>query len=176
MMKKNILIYILYLIILTICVANFSFSRYETSVEGTDEARVAKAVFDCVPVSAVLNGETMTGISDGVTVSNAEPGTELIYTFNICNFSDTDINEVHLNYNIQVEFSPSTPALPLTYTLQTSGGGTYPEGSWVDMGYGTPSFDTYILTVNWDESDDGEEYLDTQQTIKIKMTVEQLDS
>lgn len=175
-MKKNIFVYILYLIILTICVANFSLSRYETSVTGTDEARVAKAVFDCVPVSAVLNGEALTGISDGVTVSNAEPGTELIYTFNICNFSGTETNEVHLNYNIQVEFSPSTPALPLNYTLQKAGGGSYSEGSWVDMGCGTPSLDTYILTVNWAKSDDGEEYLDTQQTIKIKMTVEQLDS
>ena len=174
-MKKNIFIYILYLLILTICVANFSFSRYETSVSGIDEARVARAVFDCVPVSAILNGEAMTGIDNGVTVSNAEPGTELIYTFNVCNYSGANFNEVNLHYNIHVELNPSTPALPLTYTL-TTGGNTYSEGSWVDMGYSAPQTDTYILTVKWEEAEDGEEFLDTQQTVKIKMTAEQLQS
>lgn len=174
-MKKNLLFPFVYLVLLTVCVAGFSASKYQVSSCGSDVARVARPVIVLAPISAKLNGNDVTNISDGISLSNLQPGDQLVYDFQIRNYdSNSNINEVLLRYRVIASFVPSTSTLPLTYTL-TKGVDTY-SGDWVPLGYGSQDSQSFELTVTWDAAQDGEAYIGQSQNIQITVDAEQVDS
>lgn len=175
-MKKNLFFPILYLVLVTICISSISVSKYNVSACGSDVARVARPVIVIAPQSATLNGTPVTvDITNGISLSNLQPGDVLVYDFNIKNTDGSgNVNEVLLRYNVNVSFVPSTQTLPLTYTL-TSGGVAY-GGTWVTMGYTANTYQQYELTVTWDSAQAGSDYTDQDQSVQITVNAEQMDS
>lgn len=172
-MKKNLLFPLVYLVLLTICVAGVSFSKYQVSACGTDVARVARPVIIIAPQSATLNGNAISNISSGISLSNLQPGDVLVYDFAIQNHdTNGNINEVKLRYNINVSFSSST--LPLSYTL-TNGGTAY-SGGWVTLAPGSTDSQAYELTVTWDSAQAGPDYTNQNENVQVTVNVEQVDS
>ncbi|MFA5528935.1 MAG: hypothetical protein WC996_10020 [Peptostreptococcales bacterium] len=177
--KKRYYAYLLYLIIVTLIVTGVSFSRYQTIVESSATASVAKPVLAYVPVSATLNGVELTKIQAGIDVSEVLPGDELVYQFKIRNFEGTEsnieVNQVLLKYIIHVTFDPSVPNLPLTYDIEPTG--VYPSagGNWTYLSFGSQITHSYTLTVSWDESEIDPIYKDKQQSIHIQIDAEQAD-
>ncbi len=175
-MKKNLLFPFVYLVLLTICIAGVSASKYQVSSCGADVARVARPVIAIAPISAKLNGTDIPAdISAGIALKNLQPGDVLIYDFQIQNYdASANINEVLLRYCVNVNFVPSTSTLPLTYTL-TTGGEAY-TGTWVSLGYGTNSSQSYELTVTWDADKADSDYTGKTQNVQISVNAEQVDS
>jgi hypothetical protein len=164
------------MLMVTLVVTAVSFSRYSTVVEATDTVSVAKPVMDYTPIGITFNGVPMSGFESGISLSDVQPGDVLVYTFNIKNYKDADINEVLLKYLITVVFDPTPTTLPLSYSLVA--GDTYPAagGNWVYLSFGTQITHTYTLTVTWDSEDDDPAYTGQAQDIEIQIDAQQADS
>jgi uncharacterized repeat protein (TIGR01451 family) len=65
-------------------------------VEATDTVSVAKPVWITPPWQS-LQRRLDDRLESGISLSDVQPGDVLVYTFNIKNYKDTDINEVLLN-------------------------------------------------------------------------------
>ena len=174
-MKKKLLFPLVYLVLLTICIAGYSASRYQVSACGTDIARVARPIITIVPVSAKLNTTDLTAeqMVGGINLTNLQPGDILVYDFQVCNYdSSMNINEVLLRYSVNAVLSSAD--LPLTAAL-TANGSAY-NNEWVTLGYGTQVANSYELTVTWDPTQtDASIYADKSVNVQIKVNAEQLD-
>ncbi len=175
-MKNRLVVYLFYLVLVSFAATGVSFACFETAISGSDEANVAQAVIKYVPLTATLNGAEITGIDNGLSISEVKPGDLLVYTFNVTNFKDANINQVLLKYKIDVYFNPSTKELPLTYTLYPSDTYSSAGGGWTYMNYGAQETHNYTLTVSWDAAEDGGEYIGKEQSIQILIEAEQVDS
>jgi len=175
-MKGRTSLYFTYVLVISILLTGISLSRFSKSVTGGDFARVARVVFEYVPVSATLNGDPVS-VEGGIDVSDAQPGDVLVYVFELRNYDGTYTNQVLLKYNISVKFDPAPGNLPLTYTV-TPASTLYPPvgDGWTYMGFDGQTTHSYTLTVNWDDTDVDPIYLDKQQTIQIEVSAEQVDS
>ncbi|MDX9871494.1 MAG: hypothetical protein RBT41_03620 [Clostridia bacterium] len=167
-----------YLIIFTIAalaLTGLSFARYAKTIATGSEARVARVVFKYVPVGATLNGTPLSGLEDGLDISGALPGDELVYHFEIRNYDGALDNQVLMKYNISVVFSPDPTVLPLDYTLTPAGSYSSAGGGWTRMGFNGQETHGYTLTVAWDESEDTVNYLQRAQTMQLQIDAEQMD-
>jgi hypothetical protein len=175
-MRKRVYAYLIYLILITLLVTAVSFSRYATLVTGSEEAGVAGMVIEYVPVSATLNGDTVSSISNGIMVNNVTPGTVLVYHFNIRNYEGSNLNQVLMKYHITVSFDPDPKEIPLTYDLAP--GGTYNSagGGWTYLGFEEQETHSYTLTVTWEESENDPSYASKTQQVLIEIDSEQVDS
>lgn len=175
-MNNRMHIYLVYLLLVSFFLTGISLSRYSKFIPAVQEARVAQAVFEYVPVGAALNGVPVASVTDGINVSGALPGDVLVFDFNIVNFNGAKINQVLLKYNIAVVFSPEPATLPLTYEIVPAG--SYPSagGNWTYLGFGEEKTHSYSLKVMWAENDNAPAYIGQQQTIQIKIDAEQADS
>ncbi len=173
--KGRVQLYLVYLLVVTFILTGISLSRFSTAISLGGSAKVARAVFEYVPVSALLNGEPIP-IADGLDISDALPGDELVYNFEIRNFDEDGTNQVLLKYRVSVTFDPEPSALPLSYEVTPQG--SYPAAGdgWVYMDFGEPLTHAYSLTVNWDENDIDPAHLSQEQTIQIEVVAEQVDS
>lgn len=174
-MKGRTQLYLTYLLVVTILLTGISLSRFSKVVSIGSFARVARAVFEYVPVSATLNGAPVP-IEGGIDISEAEPGDVLVYVFQVRNFDATYTNQVLLKYNISIVFDPEPSNLPLTHAVTPEG--LYPPvgDGWVYMGFDGRLTHTYTLTVSWDETEVDPAHLSQQQTIQIQVKAEQVDS
>jgi len=174
-MKGRTPLYLTYALIVSILLTGISLSRFSKAVSLGSFARVARAVFEYVPVSATLNGAPVS-IESGIDISEAQPGDVLVYTFQVRNFDDTFTNQVLLKYNISIVFDPEPSNLPLTYAVTPEG--LYPPvgDGWVYMGFDGQITHIYTLTVTWDEAEVDPAHLSQQQTIQIRVKAEQVDS
>lgn len=168
--------YTVYLLLATLLVTGLSLARYAKTVTISNEARVARAVFEYVPVSASLNGVPVASLEDGIDISGALPGDELIYNFELRNHRDSLNNQVLLKYRITLRFSPDPTVLPLTYTLTPAGSYESAGEGWTQIGYKGEETHSYTLTVTWDEGEYSPACLDQDQTMEILITAEQLDN
>jgi signal peptidase len=173
--KGRVQLYLVYLLVVTFILTGISLSRFSTAISLGGSAKVARAVFEYVPVSALLNGEPIP-IADGLDISDALPGDELVYNFEIRNFDEDGTNQVLLKYRVSVTFDPEPSALPLSYEVTPQG--SYPAAGdgWVYMDFGEPLTHAYSLTVNWDENDIDPAHLSQEQPIQIEVVAEQVDS
>lgn len=153
-----------------------SFSKYSTIAEGSSSAVVAIPVIDYVPVSASFNNEPVPVASGGgIMISDLQPGDELVYQFNICNYEGTKVNQVLLKYAINVAFEPDPKLIPLTYTI-TPAAGYQSQDEWTYLGYAGYMTHSYTLTVVWSEELYDSAYLNKEQKIEIRIDSEQADS
>jgi len=168
-MKKRYLVYLGYLLLLTLALTAVSMSQFRTTVQSSGQVSVARPVLRYVPVSLTLNGTTVEGSGNEISLSNLKPGDTLVYQFNINNFEGSLKNQVKLQYRVSVTSSPTETALPLTYTLNPGG------GAWTSLGFGSDITHAYTLTVNWPEGATGD-YANKAQTIQIRIDSEQADN
>lgn len=175
-MKGRTSLYLTYVLVVSILLTGISLSRFSKAVSGAGFAKVARVVFEYVPISATLNGDPVS-VEDGIDVSDAKPGDVLVYVFELRNYDGTYTNQVLLKYNISVLFDPAPGNLPLTYTV-TPASSLYPPvgDGWVYMGYDGETTHSYTLTVNWDDTEVDPSYLNKQQTIQVEVSAEQVDS
>ena len=169
-------IFLLYLVVITFVVTSVSLSRYTKTVDFRDEARVARVVIDYVTISAALNGTPIMDLSGGLSLTDMEPGDELVYTFEIRNYDGTYQNEVKMKYLISVTFDPDPLALPVTYPLTPAD--TYPSAGsgWTVMPYAPGNIaHSYTLTITWDEDDIDSGYTGQTQTVQIDIDSQQID-
>lgn len=175
--KKRYYIYLFFLIIITLAVTAVSLSKYSTTIDGSVQATVAKPVIGYVPQGATLNAEPITPIISGIAVSEAMPGDELVFHFDILNYEGANTNEVLLKYKITVTLNPSPTNLPLDdYTLEPTG--SYPSAGegWTYMSFGEQITHSYILTVTWPSDANDSSYQSKQQSINIEIESQQVDS
>ncbi|MCE5195863.1 MAG: hypothetical protein LLG09_01850 [Negativicutes bacterium] len=175
-MKKSYVVYLLYLLMVTVVVAAVSLSKFSTTGEGTDTVSVAKPVLSYLPQSAELNGTEILEIGSGLHVGDLLPGDILVYHFDIVNFENSNLNQVLLKYRVTVEWNPVLPNLPFSYTLEPAATYDSAGDGYVYLGFGGQITHSYTLTITWDETDAGSAYLDKQQTLQIKIEAEQVDS
>ncbi len=175
-MKKRLPLLLLYLVLVTFSVTVASFSRYTVVRSASDTAVVAKVAFDYVPISATLNDIPIASISGGISVGNVQPGSVLVYSFQIRNYKDSDVSEVLMKYLLSVSFDPSEKVIPLTYTLTPSD--TYPSagGGWVYLEHGIQTTHIYTLTVTWPQGEDSTQYAGQSQSVKIQVDAEQANA
>lgn len=166
--KRNIYIYLLYLLLVTTVITGVSLSRYSKLFTGEDTALAARIVVDYVPVSATLNGDPVADINDGISLTDITKGDVLVYNFDVRNHDGVSRTQVAFRYKITISFNPSAKVLPLTYTLSPSSG-----ESWTSMGFNSDETDAYTLTVTWPTALDG----GASQTQEVIVTVdyEQVD-
>src|SRR5665647_904531 len=169
-MKKGYIVFLLYLLVVTVVVTAVSLSKFSTTGEGTATVSVAKPVLVYLPQSATLNG---TGI---LNISNLLPGDILVYHFDIVNFENSNLNQVLLKYKITVDFSPALPNLPLSYTLVPAITYDSAGGGYIYMGFGEQITHSYTLTITWDEAYGKAAYVDKQQLLQVKIDAMQVDS
>lgn len=170
-MKKSV--FLAYLIIVTLVVTAVSFSKYSTSGQSSDDARVAYPVLAYVPISVMLNGSPIDDFHNGIDISNALPGDVLVYNFDICNYDGDKLNEVLLKYRISVVFNPPDIELPLEYTLAPAGPYEAAGDGWTFIDAGTHITHSYTLTVTWPADYNDSAYTGRQQSINIKIESEQ---
>lgn len=174
--KKMYPALLIYLIIITLSVTAVSLSRYSTLVEENSGISAARPILSYEPQSAVLNGNSVADFANGINLSDVKAGDKLVFRFDIVNMKGSTINQVLLKYKINVKFDPAVANLPLTYTLQPSETYDSAGGDWVYMGFGERITHSYTLTVSWDESANGPDYLNKQQNIQIIIDAEQADA
>jgi len=172
-MKNHIYMFLTYLVLISLVIAGISMSRYETTMTGSGEAVIGAAVIDYVPRSATLNGEPITASSGGISISDLNPGDEVIYEFDIKNYKDDNRNRVLLKYKISVALDPETQTIPLSYTLTPDGTYQSAGDGWVLLGHDSEETHSYTLTIVWDEGDIDPDYLNQQQLLKLKIEAEQ---
>lgn len=172
-MKNRLYIFIAYLMLVSLLIAGISMARFETTLTGSGEAVVGRAIIDYVPVSATLNGKPVTVGSGGINVSDLSAGSEMIYRFNINNYKGESRNQVLLKYKISVGFDPDPRTIPLAYTLEP--GGTYQSAGegWILLGHSSDETHSYTLTIVWDELETDPEYLNRQQELRLTIDAEQ---
>ncbi len=173
--SRNLHIYLLYLVVITFVITSVSLSRYTKIVELQDEAKVARVIVKYVPISAALNGTPITNLSEGLSLSDMEPGDELTYVFEIRNYDGELQSQVKMKYLIDVTFDPEPPVLPLTYTLLPAA--SYPSAGsgWTALSYGPGNIaHSYTLTITWDEDEVDPGYIGQTQTVKIDISSEQM--
>ncbi len=175
-MKKGYIVYLVYLLMVTVVVAAVSLSKFSTTGEGTDTVAIAKPILNYLPQSAERNGTELLDIDSGLNVSDLLPGDILVYHFDIVNFENGNLNQVLLKYKVTVEFSPVLPNLPLTYTLEPAVAYDSAGDGYVYLGFGEQIAHSYTLTITWDETYAGSTYLDKQQTLQVKIEAVQVDS
>ncbi|MDD4493244.1 MAG: hypothetical protein PHV32_02670 [Eubacteriales bacterium] len=169
-------VYLIYLLVVTFVVTGVSFSRYSKIVPASDEATVAVTVIEYVPISASYNGSPITDIEEGLSLTDMEPGDEIVYNFEIRNFDATKQNQVLMKYMISVLFDPSPSLLPLDYTLTPGGSYPSPGSGWITMGFDGEITHSYTLTITWDEGETGQEYSDKEQNVRIDIDFVQMDN
>jgi len=174
-MKPQVRLYLIYMLLVAILLTGISLSRFSKVVSVGSYARVARAVFEYVPVAATLNGEPVP-IEGGIDISEAMPGDVLVYDFEVRNHDGTSTNQVLLKYLISIAFDPDPSVLPLSYEIEP--GGLYPPvgDGWVYMGFDEEITHIYTLTVHWDEGEVDPSHLNQHQEIQIKVKAEQVDS
>ena len=174
-MKKRLPIILAYLLVVTFAVTGASFARFRTTGSVSDSATVAKVAFDYVPMSATLNGEPIFTIDGGISVGNVQPGSVLIYTFQVRNYQGANLSQVLLKYSISVSFDPSARVIPLTYSLTPND--TYPSNGsgWYYMTPGSQKTQSFTLTVLWASSDSQETLTGQSQSVRIKVDAQQAD-
>lgn len=178
-MKRMLPFYLVYLIIITMVVTGVFFSKYGTSADGSDAARVARPVLRYVTGAAQYKKAggvwtPVTGTGD-FSFTDVQPGDTLEYKFKVNNFEGVDlVNEVLLKYKIEISVIP-VDILPLVSTLSSTG--TYPEAEdgWVLLGMGDNISHEYTLTIVWSEGATGSQYGNKEQTIRITINAEQID-
>ncbi len=175
-MKKRVHIYLIYLALISFVVTGVSFSRYSSSVDGSDNAAAAKVVVEYLPISMTKNGVPMTVDEGGLSVGDLKPGDVLIYHFNINNFNGLNSNQVLIKYSISVIFNPDPVMIPLTYDVTPDGTYQSAGANWTYMGFGAQETHSYTLTISWNENDNDPEYLSQQQDIQIQISSVQADS
>jgi len=175
-MKKGYIVFLLYLLVVTVVVTAVSLSKFSTTGQGTDTVSVAKPVLVYLPQSATLNGTGIPNISSGLNVSNLLPGDILVYHFDIVNFENSNLNQVLLKYKVTVDFSPALPNLPLSYTLVPAITYDSDGAGYIYMGFGEQITHSYTLTITWDEAYGKAAYVDKQQLLQVKIDAMQVDS
>ncbi len=152
---------LVYLLIAVTLTTGVSFSRYTTSVSGSDSARVAR--FDVsIGIQSTLielNG-------------NLEPGFTKDYEFTVSNSG-----EVAIQYNFELT---STGNLPLTFELGTKGGALtqIKTDTVMDMGAIAPNNTTgttYVLRVTWPENIRDAKYSGLVDALKLIVVATQVD-
>lgn len=172
-MKNRLYIILSYLVLASLVIVGISMSRFETTMTGSGEAIVGRPVINCVPVSAVLNGESIPAGSGGINISDLSAGSELVYRFNINNYKGEITNEVLLKYKITVSFDPDPLTIPLTYTLTPDDPYQSADDGWILLGFSPGETHSYTLTILWDESETDPEYLNQGQSLRILIETEQ---
>jgi|GEM_PF-1595820 len=181
-MKKDLLYPLVYLVLLSICIAGFSVSKYQNSVGGSDSATVARPVVNIVPEDATFTAYdntvttyTADQLVGGITLPNLQPGSTLVYDFKVRNYDDNNnLNQVTMKYRLSAVFEPNSVELPLTADIEPRG--SYgAAGGWTPMGYDAPADHEYTLTVTWVASDDSGDYTDKNQNINVTVDAEQVD-
>lgn len=164
------------MIVVSLVVTAVSFSRYSTTVEGSAQVTVAKPVLAYTAGSLELNGVPLVTSGGGISLTDVQPGDELVYQFDIKNTDGIDQNQVLMKYVVSVVFDPDPTVLPLSYTLEPAA--TYPSagGSWKYLGFGAPITHSYTLTVTWDEAEVDPGYMDKSQDIQVQINSQQADS
>lgn len=177
--RGGLIRYLLYLALVTSVLTSVTLARYASNDEGTGRALVA----------SFITGTTLEqDISlDGVL----GPGDSKSVTFDVTNYQDAEVNNVMLNYDIQVE---TTGNLPLDFsiterqqinadgqadsdvdvsrlagaldptTLTATGGLLPPAGE-----YGK-KIHTYTLTISWPADDADEGYSDEIDRVTLRIT------
>ncbi len=175
-MRKRYFVYLVYLIIITFIVTSVSLSRYSTTVQSEGSVTVAKPVISYTPRAATLNGEPITDIGGGISLSDIDSGDILVYTFDISNFDNTHVNQVLLKYKLTVSMNPDTINLPLLYSIEPAASYESAGGNWIYMGFDEQITHSYTLTVSWDADNDAPEYAGKEQKLQITIDTQQADS
>ncbi|HSN95474.1 MAG TPA: hypothetical protein VLR89_10500 [Anaerolineaceae bacterium] len=175
-MKKRYLVYLAYLLLVTLTVTAVSLSRFSTTVQSSAQVSVARPVLNYVPQSLTLNGVAYTSSGNNLSLSDLKPGDSLVYKFDINNFEGGLMNQVKLQYRVSVFFDPATPTLPLTYTLVPDG--SYPSAGsgYTYLGFGSAITHGYTLTVNWAAGELDPAYANKAQIIRIQVDSYQADN
>lgn len=181
-MKKEFLFPIIYLVLLTICIAGFSISRYESTTDANDSAIVAKPVINIEPIAATFTDyknkeinipqSEMTG---GIKLTELQPGSKLVYDFAVRNYDGVNTNQVQLKYKINAVFNPSAQNIPLTAVITPKGSFGTDAYGFTPMGCLSQTDNQYELTVTWDPSDSKGDYTNTFQYVNIEINAEQVN-
>lgn len=175
-MKYRLLLFVTYLVLLSFIGTAVCFSQYRTRTYGTGQTNAALAVIDYFPVSATINGVSLTNVGNGISITDVKPGDVLVCNFEIRNYKGTNINEVLLKYHIKATFSPDPETLPLSYTITPAS--SYPSvgGDWSYLYYGSEQTHSYTLKVTWLTGENDDKYLNRHQIINIAVDAQQMDT
>ena len=147
------------------------FARYTTKFTGSDEARVAAFVFQA----------ESTGATEIVDIENniKNPGDDFVYLFKVTNRDGAKICEVAQEYTVLVEIDGNMPLVctlvknsdpPLSFDTFT--GSENSLNSIGTLAAGTEESDSFRLTVEWPDTENGAEYANGAAYGKIRLTVE----
>ena len=158
------------LILLIFGVLGF-YSKYFSSINGSDTARVASVYLD-KPQELTVN------------INSLKPGTTVRYIFGITNYDINSKTEISMNYSLNVL---SYTSIPLTYRLQcidsTGGTSLYPSKTVItpntvlsggELPYGDNTH-TYELEISWNSNDNSDNLVGELGIIKILINSTQED-
>ncbi len=170
--------YLLYLLLVTSVITSASLAKYtshaDTSVNGTLAAFVTDATINLqIPLSDMLY-----------------PGSTVDTSFTVTNFQGEQGSEVPLEYGIQVE---TTGNLPLRFSLRgeeiiegEKAGGTLASpldeklcasgGKLPSMAVGGHVTHSYVLSVEWPETEADQDYSSEIDRVSVKITTTQAKS
>ncbi len=176
-MKNRCLVYLSYLVLVTMITTMVSFARYATTNTAINTVSVARPVLAYVPISAERNGTPITELTGGIAVANSEPGDVIEYVFEIRNYDGVNRNQVMMKYKPTVTFNPPAPGklLPLSYTLEANG--SYPDAGsgWTYLGYDGDITHSYTLTLTWPAASADPAFRSKVQSINIQIDSQQTD-
>ena len=165
-MKSKIKLLIMIIIVVAVvCFVNITRSRYvsEMTAVGNIDAAIPIIVLN----EGSLDNQLML------------PGDSKTYEFYVGNKDGTDINEVKMNYYIDIVLTQNE--IPLTYKLYevTNSGEnevTKTDGKYgpLVLDYGVEQNRHFKLVINWNENDNSVTYAGKQNTFNLKINATQI--
>ncbi len=144
-----------YLLVAAVLTLGASFSRYSTSGQSADAARVA---------AFVLMGSDSSTSTD-LLLENMAPGDTVEYHFTVSNFQDSAVCEVAQSYT--VSFS-DFDNLPLEYELKK-------DAASYMLPANTKTTNDHILSITWPENDNDAALADEIDLVTITVTSNQVN-
>lgn len=164
---KKVCIALGFITISTICVMNTSFSRYFSQVSSTSNISVA------IPQIELEN------VNTAFVTGRMIPGETRTIEFDVKNFKNADINEVLMQYYIDLNIETNT--IPFTYEIYQVNGTnevklnkTASGFGPVQLGYGSQETKHFKLVISWAETDNNVSYADQQFQFRIAVNAEQV--
>lgn len=163
-MKRKVKFFIVVFIILcSICFVTITNARYASNVNMNGNVDVA------IP-KIVLNTSNIS------STSTMLPGETVTYEFDVQNYEDSKINEVQMNYYININSVKNE--LPITYKLYAINGTSETELTQTTSGfgpitlnYGKKQTTSFKLVYTWDEKSDDVSYANKGYSFNISVDI-----
>lgn len=164
-MKKIKFLIVIFILVSTVYLLNVTNSRY------TSEANIKESLDIAIPRISL---ET-----ENITIDTMLPGDTRTYNFNIKNTENSEINEVQMEYYINVNVTQGD--LPLTYKIYSIDGTAETELESTSNGYGpitlnygTAETKNFKIIFTWDETQNSVEYANKSYKFNIEVNSTQV--